>query len=137
MSSLMLNTLSCSASFTQYAAIEALQGPQDAVAQMAETFRLRRDRLVEGINLIPGLACLKPAGAFYVFARAVDFGMPSLQLAEYLLSDAGVATYPGSAFGQCGEGFLRFSFACSESAIEEGLARVRDALAKLQVVSKR
>ncbi|MBM4465030.1 MAG: pyridoxal phosphate-dependent aminotransferase [Chloroflexi bacterium] len=128
---LVLNTLSCSVAFTQPAAVEALRGSQEPVHRMIETFRRRRDRLVSGINRIPGLACLKPRGAFYAFTKVSGVDKPSLELARYLLTEAGVAVYPGAAFGSQGEGFLRLSFACSEADIDEGLERIAGALARL------
>ncbi len=126
-----LNTISCSATFTQTAGAQAITGPQDDVTRMVARFRQRRDRIVDGLNSIPGVRCLRPDGAFYAFAKIEATDMPSQALSEYLLSHAGVATYPGSAFGEYGEGFLRLSFACSESDIDEGLVRIREALAKL------
>jgi len=130
-SRLILNTLSCTAAFTQLAGVEALQGSQEAVQQRAKIFRRRRDQMVEGLNRIPRLICLEPKGAFYAFPRGNSLGMSSLQLTQYLLTEAGVATYPGSAFGSHGEGFLRLSFACSEEDIDEGLGRIAEALSKL------
>lgn len=130
-SNLILSTLSCTAAFTQSAGVEALRGSQETVHRMVETFRRRRDRMVEGINRIPGFVCLEPKGAFYAFPRVDGVGMSSLQLTQYLLTEAGVATYPGSAFGSYGEGFLRLSFACSEEDIDEGLRRIAEALSKL------
>jgi aspartate aminotransferase len=128
---LILNTLSCTAAFSQSAGVEALRGSQEAVHRMVRIFLRRRGQMVEGLNRIPGLVCLEPKGAFYAFPKVNDVGMSSLQLTHYLLTEAGVATYPGSAFGSHGEGFLRLSFACSEQDIDEGLRRIADALSKL------
>jgi aspartate/methionine/tyrosine aminotransferase len=128
---LVLNTISCTATFTQFAGIEALRGAGQAVDHMVAIFRRRRDRMVSKLNRIPGIACLEPKGAFYAFAQ-VDAGQKaSRELSLYLLREAGVATYPGTAFGDQGEGFVRLSFACSEPEIDEGVDRIAAALAKL------
>jgi aspartate aminotransferase len=127
---LILNTLSSTNTFIQYAGVEALRGPQDAVLEMVSIFQRRRDLLVEGLRNLPGFHCHRPQGAFYVFARASDFGLSSEALSDFLLEEAGVATYAGATFGNNGEGHIRFSFACSENDLQEGLQRIESAMAK-------
>jgi aspartate aminotransferase len=128
---LLTNSVGCTATFTQHAGLAALTGPQDAVDRMVVQFRRRRDAIVEGLNAIPGITCLKPQGAFYVFPNVKSFGKTSAELAAYLLDEAGVAVLPGTAFGQYGEGYLRLSYANSLENIERALVRMREALAKL------
>jgi aspartate/methionine/tyrosine aminotransferase len=129
--SLMLNTLSCNVAFLQPAAVEALCGPQEDVTRMVETFRHRRELVMDRLSRVPGVCCLKPEGAFYAFVRVEQAGMTSQELSEYLVTNAQVATYPGSAFGKNGEGFVRLSFACSDSDIEEGISRIQQTLQNL------
>jgi aspartate/methionine/tyrosine aminotransferase len=113
MTMLMVNSASCAASMTQWAAIEALTGPQDAVTEMVNAFRERRDYLVSALNNIKGVRCVKPGGAFYVFPDISSFGISSSVFANRLLDEAGVAAAAGTAFGDFGEGFIRFSYANS------------------------
>jgi aspartate/methionine/tyrosine aminotransferase len=122
---LMVNSNSCTASFTQRAGMAALDGPQDCVDAMVGEFRRRRDAIVEGLNTIPGFSCTVPAGAFYAFPNITGTGMSSRALADLLLYEAGVAALSGTAFGSYGEGYLRFSYANSLENIEEALARIR------------
>src|SRR5215475_5871549 len=128
-SRLMTNSNSCTASFTQIAGIEALRGPQKSVDVMRAEFRKRRDVMVAGLNKIKGFSCRLPHGAFYVFPNITKTRWPSKKLADALLDDAGVAALSGTAFGQFGEGYLRFSVANSIENIEKALDRV-DAWAK-------
>lgn len=118
---LAINSVSCTSAFSQYAAIAALEGPQDGVADMVAEFRRRRDVIVAGLNAIPGVSCVVPDGAFYAFPNVHGTGMPAAQLAERLLNEAGVACLPGTAFGGWGEGFLRLSYANSVANIEAAL----------------
>jgi aspartate aminotransferase len=122
---LMVNSNSCTASFTQRAGLAALQGPQDAVDVMVKEFQRRRDFIVKGLNEIPGFSCTVPDGAFYVFPNVTGTGMPTRELADLLLNDAGVACLSGTAFGSHGEGYLRFSYANSLENISEALGRIR------------
>jgi aspartate/methionine/tyrosine aminotransferase len=122
---LMVNSNSCTASFTQRAGIAALEGPQDDVDRMVAEFRRRRDAIVQGLNEIPGFRCRVPAGAFYVFPRVTDTGIPSKELADRLLNEAGVACLDGACFGDYGTGYLRFSYANSLENIQEALRRIR------------
>jgi aspartate aminotransferase len=121
---LMTNSNSCTASFTQVAGVEALRGPQDSVDTMCAEFKQRRDIMVAGLNNIKGFSCLSPKGAFYVFPNIKGTGWPSKKLADALLDDAGVAGLSGTAFGEYGEGYLRFSVANSIENIEKALDRI-------------
>jgi aspartate/methionine/tyrosine aminotransferase len=122
---LTVNCNSCTASFTQRAGMAALQGPQDAVNVMVKEFRRRRDAIVKGLNEIPGFRCVLPAGAFYAFPNVTGTGMGAKDLANLLLNEAGVACLWGSAFGQYGDGYLRFSYANSLDNILEALERIK------------
>ena len=124
MAQLMVNSNSCTASFTQVAGVEALQGPQDSVDKMCAEFKKRRDVMVAGLNQIKGFSCRSPKGAFYVFPNVTKTGWPSKKLADALLEDAGVAGLSGTAFGDFGEGYLRFSVANSIENIEKALERI-------------
>src|SRR5438309_9419701 len=121
---LMTNSNSCTASFTQIAGVEALCGPQDSVTDMCARFKERRDIMVAGLNKIKGFSCRSPKGAFYVFPNVTKTGWPSKKLADALLDEAGVAALSGTAFGDFGEGYLRFSVANSIDHIEKALERV-------------
>ena len=110
---LMTNSNSCTASFTQIAGIEALRGDQSSVEVMRQEFQRRRDAFVAGLNRIKGFSCRMPKGAFYVFPNITQTGWKSKKLADALLEDAGVACLSGTAFGDFGEGYLRFSVANS------------------------
>jgi aspartate/methionine/tyrosine aminotransferase len=123
-SRLVTNSNSCTASFTQVAGIEALRGSQDVVDAMRAKFKKRRDVMVAGLNKIKGFSCRVPHGAFYVFPNITKTGWPSKKLADALLEDAGVAALSGTAFGDFGEGYLRFSVANSIENIEKALDRI-------------
>ena len=123
-SRLMTNSNSCTASFTQVAGVEALRGSQDVVDAMRAKFKKRRDVMVAGLNKIKGFSCRVPHGAFYVFPNITKTGWPSKKLADELLDDAGVAALSGTAFGDFGEGYLRFSVANSIEKIEKALDRI-------------
>ena len=122
---LMVNSNSCTASFTQRAGIEALEGPQDSVDTMVAEFKRRRDAIVKGLNSIPGFRCPVPAGAFYVFPNVEGTGMDSKALADYLLYEGGVACLDGKCFGAQGDGYLRLSYASSFENILEAVERIR------------
>lgn len=126
---LAINSVSCTSAFSQYAAIAALQGPQDGVADMVAEFRRRRDVITAGLNAIPGVSCLVPDGAFYAFPNISGTGVPASRLAERLLNEAGVACLAGTAFGGWGEGFLRLSYANSVANIEAALDAMKAMLA--------
>src|SRR6478672_5395136 len=123
-SRLMTNSSSCTASFSQIAGIEALCGSQKSVDAMRAEFEKRRDVMVAGLNKIKGFSCRVPHGAFYVFPNITKTGWPSKKLADALLEDAGVAALSGTAFGDFGEGYLRFSVANSIENIEKALDRI-------------
>ena len=122
---LMVNSNSCTATFVQLAGIAALQGDQTPVARMVGEFKRRRDLLVEGLNRLPGVRCARPRGAFYVFPNITGTRRSSAEVAERLLNEAGVAALSGAAFGAHGEGYLRFSYANSETNLRLALERVR------------
>jgi len=122
---LMVNSNSCTASFTQRAGIAALDGPQDDVTDMVAEFKRRRDAICKGLNEIPGFRCRVPAGAFYVFPNITGTGMASKALADLLLYEAGVACLDGGCFGSFGNGYLRFSYANSLENIMEAVERIR------------
>ena len=128
---LQTNSNSCTCSFTQMAGIAALKGPQDEAQKMVAEFHRRRDVIVDGLNVIDGITCLKPRGAFYVFPNVTGTGLDCRQLADRLLNQGGVAVLPGTSFGQYGDGYLRFSYANSVENIREGLERIRQTLASL------
>jgi len=128
---LMVNSASCTASFVQLAGVAALHGDQTSVARMVEEFKRRRDLVVDGLNGLPGVSCIKPRGAFYAFPNVSRIGRPSGEIAERLLTDGGVAVLPGTAFGAHGEGYLRLSYANSEANLRAALERMRPVLEKL------
>jgi aspartate/methionine/tyrosine aminotransferase len=129
---LLLNhSVGCTASFTQIAGLEAIQGPQDQVEAVVQEYNRRRLALVAGLNELPGVHCRLPQGAFYAFPNITALGKPSDWLADYLLNEAGVALLPGTAFGANGEGYLRLCFANSLENIQFALKRMRSALARL------
>ena len=121
---LMTNSNSCTASFTQVAGIEALRGDQSSVEHMRREFKRRRDVFVEGINRIKGFSCRTPHGAFYTFPNIKQTGWTSKKLADALLEQAGVACLSGTAFGDFGEGYLRFSVANSIENIQSALGLI-------------
>jgi aspartate aminotransferase len=116
--------VSCTAAFSQHAAVAALEGPWAPVEQMVASLRERRDLVVAGLEAIDGITCQEPAGAFYAFPRVADLGLPAAVLADRLLADAGVALLPGTAFGAHGEGYLRLSYATGVEELRRGLERI-------------
>ena len=132
MATLMINTSSCAAAFTQWAAVEAFEGAASdaSVSAMLGEFAERRDVIVEGLNAIPGVRCARPLGAFYVFPNIEGTGWGEAALASALLDDAGVAVLSGTAFGAHGRGHLRLSYANSIPNLELAIARIRDFLAE-------
>jgi aspartate/methionine/tyrosine aminotransferase len=129
-SRLVTNATSCTASFTQIAGIEALSGDQSSVDKMSAEFKHRRDVFVAGLNKIKGFSCRVPKGAFYAFPNITKTGWTSKKLANALLEEAGVACLSGTAFGEFGEGYLRFSVANSLENLNKALARIGDWAAK-------
>jgi aspartate aminotransferase len=134
-SRLIINSVSCTSTFSQRAAIAALTGPRDDIEQMQAAFARRRDLVYEGLNRIPGIRCNKPEGAFYAFPNITDTGMDSRSYADYLLNEADVAVLPGTSFGEYGEGFIRISFANSAENLTEAMRRIDAANRKLPAVA--
>jgi len=128
---LMTHSVGCTASFTQVAGLEAINGPQDRAEAVVSEYHRRRDAMVEGLNAILGVRCRKPQGAFYTFPNVSAFGRSSSWLAEYLLEEAGVALLPGTSFGKYGEGYLRLCFANSLENILKALEQMKAALSRL------
>lgn len=122
----------CAVSFCQDASVAALNEEGDEVKEMVRGYTRRRDCAVEAINRIPGLSCLKPKGAFYIFINGKALGMRSADLADYLLDHAKIALVPGDVFGPGGEGYLRMSFANSYENIVEGCRRMKEAVEELR-----
>jgi len=118
------NTTSCAASFTQYAGAEALTGEQKSLARMVKDYQKRRDVITALLNEIPGIDCLNPKGAFYVFPNFSDLGLSSETLAELFLKKVGICATPGKVFGSKYDGYLRFSYAASLEDIQEGIAKL-------------
>ena len=118
---LLINSVSCTSAFSQYAAIAALEGPWDDVERMLEAFRERREVIVSGLNAVPGVSCIEPGGAFYAFPNISELGLSAATLADRLLDEAGVACLPGTSFGAYGEDHLRFSYANSVENIRRAL----------------
>jgi aspartate/methionine/tyrosine aminotransferase len=129
-SRLVTNSVSCTASFTQMAVMEAMEGPQDEAYRIVDEFKKRRDIIVDGLNRITGIRCAMPQGAFYVFPNVEETGMTSREFADRLLEEAGVACLAGESFGRFGKGFVRFSFANSAENIEKALERIDGFLAR-------
>ena len=128
---LLINSNSCTATFTQLAGLAALDGPQDAVEAMVVEFKARRDLMIAGLNSIKGVSCMVPPGAFYVFPNISSFGRSSKEIADYLLQEAGVALLSGAGFGTAGEGYLRISYANSQLNLERALERMERAFNRL------
>ena len=124
-SRLIVNSVSCTNAATQWAGVEALTGPQDSVAAMVEEFRVRRDLIVDGLNSIPGVTCLRPEGAFYAFPDISGTGLSGAELADRLLHEGGVSALAGTACGHVGRNHLRFSYANSRENIAEAVKRTR------------
>jgi aspartate/methionine/tyrosine aminotransferase len=128
---LLTHSVGCTATFTQMAGIEALNGSQEMVAATISDYQRRRDRIVAGLNAIPGVRCQMPQGAFYAFPNVSSFDIPVRKLASELLEQAGVAILPGTDFGHFGEGYLRICFAVSPEEIDLGLERIASYLGNL------
>ena len=127
---LQVNSNSCTNAATQIAGLAALKGPQDAVQEMLDEFRARRDLIVAGLDGLPGVECIAPQGAFYAFPRVTGTGLPADDLADLLLDEAGVACLSGTAFGRHGEGHLRLSYANSRENIARALERMDEVLSR-------
>jgi aspartate aminotransferase len=134
---LMVNSNSCTTSFTQRAGIAALTGPQECVEQMVAEFRRRRDAICRGLNEVPGFHCALPGGAFYAFANVKETGIGSKELADILLYEAGVSCLNGGAFGEYGDGYIRFSYANSLANLDEAVARIQNVAHRWATVAAR
>jgi aspartate/methionine/tyrosine aminotransferase len=128
---LIINSVSCTSSHSQLAAVEALTGPQDDVDAMVEEFRARRELIVEGLDRIPGMRCRRPAGAFYVFPNVSGTGLTGAEMADRLLEEAGVSVLAGTAFGATGRDHVRVSYANSRENISQALERIGSVVAGL------
>ncbi len=127
---LAINNFSTTTTFSQWGMIEGLRGPQDAVDKMIAEFTKRREVIINGLNAIEGITCKKPLGAFYAFPNITGTGLKSQEFADLMLEEAGVACLSGTAFGEYGEGYIRFSYANSIENINEALKRISNVLAK-------
>jgi aspartate/methionine/tyrosine aminotransferase len=127
---LLTHSVGCTAHFTQIAGVEALSGPQEEAAMMVAEYQRRRDLIVDGLNSLPGIHCLKPQAAFYAFPNIQKTNKSSQEIANLML-DGGVAVLPGSAFGSYGEGYLRVVFANSIENIKRALELMEKVLNKL------
>src|SRR5579883_2364595 len=130
---LAINCHSCVNAAAQYAGIAALRGPREPVAAMVAAFAERRQFIIEALNRLPGVSCVRPGGAFYAFPNVTKLGLDARSLQNRLLDEAGVATIAGTSFGEFGEGYLRFSYAASRAAIAEAIERVGRLLGRLAV----
>ena len=128
---LVTNSVSCTAAFSQIAALAAIQGPQESVVGMVAEFKERRDLLVDGLNALPGVSCPMPKGAFYAFPNITGTGLSSGEFERRVLDEAGVSLLSGTSFGKFGEGYARISFANSQDNIREALSRLGAWLAGL------
>jgi aspartate/methionine/tyrosine aminotransferase len=125
---LMVNSVSCTSSFSQRAGLAAITGPHDALRAMVAEFRQRRDAFVAALNTLPGFRCALPGGAFYAFPNVTGTGMTSKELADKLLYEGGVAALDGACFGEYGNGYMRFSYANSLPNLMEAVERMRRVL---------
>lgn len=131
---LTANSVSCTNTFVQHAAVAALRDSQSCVHEMVAQFRRRRDVLVDRLNRMPGVSCHTPSGAFYAFADVSGLGLPDEELARILLEEAGVAALAGSAFGACGRGYLRFAYTTSMDNILKGMDRMEGVVSSLPTI---
>lgn len=121
----VVSSYSCVPPFIQKAGVAALKGDQSFIKKNMEIFRKRRDTIVNGLNSVPNVSCVTPQGAFYAFPNITKSGMSSLEFADKLLQEAGVACLPGPAFGEYGEGFLRFSYSTSLENITKAVEAMK------------
>src|SRR5271170_5374779 len=121
---LAINSYTCVAEFSQYAAIEALRDREGATPRMVGEFAKRRQQFVGDLNPVPGFRCQPPEGAFYAWVNITDTGTPAEELCRIMLEEAGVAAIPGAAFGPAGRDFVRFSFASSIANLQEAVERI-------------
>jgi aspartate/methionine/tyrosine aminotransferase len=128
---MIINSVSCTSAFSQRAILAAVTGPWEPIEAMIAEFQKRRDVIVEGLNRIQGVSCLEPSGAFYAFPNIKALGRTSEEVASFLLNRAGVACLSGTAFGDGGQGYLRFSYANSVESIRAALDSIEEALPEL------
>lgn len=123
-------TTTCPASFVQKAGVAALRGPQDDVRKMVEEYDRRRKYIVKALNEMPGVYCAMPKGAFYVFPKISNLKMSSFEVSMKLLNEEGVCSIPGSVFGECGEGYIRLSYAANFEIIVEAMKKIKSFVEK-------
>jgi aspartate/methionine/tyrosine aminotransferase len=134
---MVVNTYTCVAEFTQYAAIEALRDREGNTPRMVAEFSRRRDQFARDLNRVPGFRCPPPVGAFYAWVEITGTGMSAEDLCRILLEDAGVAAIPGAAFGPSGKDFIRFSFASSMARLQEAVERIQKVSSAWQATAVR
>ena len=130
MEKLMEHMVSGVTSVAQRAALAAIEGSQACVEQMVERYAKRRDLVIDGLNSIKGISCIRPESTFYAFANIASFGMSSWEFSRHMVENHKVAMVPGSIFGENGEGYVRISFATSSANLEEALKRIEKGVAK-------
>ena len=123
---LNINSVSCTNAATQFAAIAALMGPQNSVAEMAGAFDERRKLIVQETNTIPGFTSILPQGAFYTMPNISGTGLTAKQMEAFMLDELGIAAVAGTSFGAYGEGYMRFSYANSAENIQRAMERLRE-----------
>ena len=128
MTTMQQHSVTCTCAFTQRAALAAQLESEEAVTGLVADCQKKRDLVVETLNTIPGISCPTPQGAFYALANVTKTGQTGDELSLWLLEKTGVITLPGSTFGECGKGYLRFSYALPRDQVEEGMRRTREAL---------
>ena len=134
---LAVNTYTCVAEFTQYAAIEALRDTEGATPRMLQEFAGRREQFIRDLNQVPGFHCLPPEGAFYAWVNITGTALPAEEVCRIMLEEAGVAAIAGEAFGPVGKDFVRFSFASSNATLREAVERIAKASVTWQPASVR
>jgi aspartate/methionine/tyrosine aminotransferase len=128
---LQQSAVASATTFAQKGAVEALKGTQEPMQKMLNEFSKRRDVIIEGLNDVKGFSVAKPKGAFYAFVDVKKLKKPSVEVSDFLLSEAKVVTTPGAAFGQSGEGYVRISYANSIENIKAGVAGIKKVIEKL------
>jgi aspartate/methionine/tyrosine aminotransferase len=131
---LAINSYTCTAEFTQYAAIEALRDSTGATPRMVAEFQKRREQFIADLNQVPGFRCIPPEGAFYAWVNIDETGTTAEEVCRIMLEEAGVAAIPGAAFGDMGKNFVRFSFASSTATLKEAVSRIQKVSAAWQGV---
>jgi len=129
---MVVNTYTCVAEFTQYAAIDALRDREGNTPRMVGEYARRREQFTRDLNRVAGFRCLPPDGAFYAWVDITETGISAEELCRILLEEAGVAAIPGRAFGAAGKDFIRFSFASSMATLQEAVERIQKVSAAWQ-----